>query len=173
MNRVCQWCGAQFAAKPSQVRLRNGGKYCSNPCKHKAQGAAMRGAGHPGWKGDDVNDAVGRDRALRMYDVTLCERCGASRNLDRHHRDGNTRNNASENVEVLCRSCHMRVDGRAARFSAATNLSPEVVMEIRRRYEALPRAGSRCKRGVVSALAAELGVSVKTINNVGSGRRAR
>jgi hypothetical protein len=44
-----------------------------------------------------------------------CDRCGKP-GRDRHHRDGNTLNNEPENIECLCRRCHMEIDGRLARF---------------------------------------------------------
>jgi hypothetical protein len=35
-----------------------------------------------------------------------CERCGTTGPVEAHHRDGNRRNNAVENREWLCPSCH-------------------------------------------------------------------
>jgi hypothetical protein len=133
----------------------------------------MRGETHPRWKGDAANVTTGRERARRRFAADACVQCGATENLDRHHVDGNTRNNEPENVEVRCRRCHMSVDGRLHALAHATDLTPAQVETIGRRYAALPRASTRCKPGTVSALAAELGVSVKTINNVSSGRRAK
>lgn len=34
----------------------------------------------------------------------------------RHHRDGNTANNKTENIIFLCRKCHMKEDGRLEQF---------------------------------------------------------
>lgn len=41
-----------------------------------------------------------------------CERCNRKlgRAWARHHKDGNTCNNARENVECICQSCHMKID---------------------------------------------------------------
>ena len=60
----------------------------------------------------------GRHIARRLY-PTLgdCEDCGAPA-TDRHHVDGDTFNNAPENIEQLCRRCHMRKDGRMAALAA-------------------------------------------------------
>lgn len=38
-----------------------------------------------------------------------CEDCGSSKNLDYHHKDFNKRNNDTENIKILCRSCHQKV----------------------------------------------------------------
>lgn len=64
------------------------------------------------WTGDQVSERGGRARALRLYkNIGPCVRCGAVK-AERHHKDGNTANNAVENIEALCRRCHMEIDGR-------------------------------------------------------------
>ena len=71
------------------------------------------GAEHHNWKGDNIVEKSGRTRAERKYTVAKCEKCGSeNKRLDRHHIDGNTKNNNRSNVVVLCRKCHMVVDGR-------------------------------------------------------------
>jgi 5-methylcytosine-specific restriction endonuclease McrA len=69
------------------------------------------GERNPRWKGDDATEKSGRQRAVRKYDIAQCEHCGAKA-TDRHHKDRNTKNNAPDNIQRLCRSCHMIVDGR-------------------------------------------------------------
>jgi len=70
------------------------------------------GEDHPAWLGDDVSRKGGRTRALRKYpDIGPCRACGSPR-AERHHVDGNTANNEPENIEALCRRCHMAEDGR-------------------------------------------------------------
>ena len=41
-----------------------------------------------------------------------CERCGSTRNLMVHHKDGNRKNNAASNHETLCWSCHEKATKR-------------------------------------------------------------
>ena len=67
------------------------------------------------WKGDDVDRNVARGRAIRRYALKECELCGKP-SCDRHHKDGNTRNNEPTNIQILCRRCHMIVDGRIRKF---------------------------------------------------------
>ena len=66
--------------------------------------APRRGADSPKWKGGPVNQtyhrAVTRER---------CARCGAMENLGVHHKDFDHYNNAPENLQALCVSCHMTV----------------------------------------------------------------
>jgi hypothetical protein len=75
----------------------------------------LRGEQNPSWKGDAARRDTKRARAQRAYALTGCERCGAPA-TDRHHRDGDTGNNEPENVALLCRRCHMALDGRLAEF---------------------------------------------------------
>lgn len=57
----------------------------------------------------------------RLAHIVVCNRCPATTKLEVHHKDRNWRNNAPENLEKLCRDCHieehleeLRVGGRAA-----------------------------------------------------------
>lgn len=69
------------------------------------------GANHHAYKGEDIIIKSGRTRALRNYPIRPCERCGNLKS-ERHHKDGDTRNNSPENIQFLCRRCHMLEDGR-------------------------------------------------------------
>lgn len=72
------------------------------------------------WKyqgvGDKVGKGGGRQRARKMYRLGPCIRCKKPA-TDRHHKDDNTANNHPSNIEILCRRCHMAVDGRAKRLA--------------------------------------------------------
>lgn len=50
----------------------------------------------------------GRKEAQKLYSLEgkNCNRCPATADLIRHHVDRNTDNNASGNIEILCRGCH-------------------------------------------------------------------
>lgn len=63
-----------------------------------------------------ASPGYGRELARKLYPLTNCAACGAP-GFDRHHRDGNTFNNAPSNVVVLCRRCHMTEDGRLEAFT--------------------------------------------------------
>lgn len=49
--------------------------------------------------------------AHRIHGNGPCERCGRDAR-DVHHRDGDWRNNAPQNLERLCRSCHVTEHNR-------------------------------------------------------------
>lgn len=87
--------------------------------KQTAEHVAKRkrfGRDHHAWVGDQVSLRSGRSRAERLYpDIGPCQRCGAAK-AERHHRDGNTGNNDPTNIDILCRRCHMSVDGRLDRL---------------------------------------------------------
>lgn len=96
--------------------------YCSKSCRQRAAWKrpdfrSKCSEGRSGekayqWQGDAVSVRGGRARALRLYrDIGPCVRCGAEP-AERHHRDGNTANNAPANIEIICRHCHMEEDGR-------------------------------------------------------------
>lgn len=72
---------------------------------------AVQGGEHPAWKGDEANTTTKRERTARRYELGTCERC-LKPATERHHKDGDTGNNIPSNIEVLCRRCHMAVDGR-------------------------------------------------------------
>jgi|SRR5579864_579601 len=91
---------------------------------------------HPLWLGDRVSRNAARKRTRRMYPLGDCERCGKSA-TDRHHKDDNTANNHPSNVSILCRRCHMEVDGRLAALIAMAK-APRVIKP--------PRPCGKCDR---------------------------
>lgn len=78
---------------------------------------ALKGEDHYAWKGDAATAPSKRCRAVKLYQISDCEDCGDPA-VDRHHVDGDTGNNARENVRFLCRRCHMIADGRLARATS-------------------------------------------------------
>lgn len=91
-----------------------------------------RGPGNPMWKGDRASAQSGRERAVRLFPFAETCSCGNPR-VERHHKDGNTLNNSPENVQMLCRRCHMKADGRLAEFQKMA-ARPDRVRDSRGRY---------------------------------------
>lgn len=79
-----------------------------------ANAAALRGEQHPAWKGDQAKPHSGRHRAQRLYALQPCKVCGLKPEdgeVHRHHKDGNTLNNAPDNIEMLCLKHHTEAHG--------------------------------------------------------------
>lgn len=76
---------------------------------------AQRRARYAGWRRDAITPDGGRRRAQKLYPLGACEQCGRP-GQDRHHKDGDTANNDPANVVILCRRCHMAIDGRLQAF---------------------------------------------------------
>lgn len=112
MNKVCLNCGKEIVPKyfiqkgknvlesPSQVERR---KYCDRLCMRKAFTKKVS---------DSQSYRCAHQTAKKIVmlngGINYCIKCGATKSLDVHHKDGNWRNNNLENLVVLCRSCHMK-----------------------------------------------------------------
>jgi hypothetical protein len=80
-------------------------QYAQSPDCHLNQ-YHQSGENHVNWKGG-IKPEYYRRIAFEAHGEQ-CQRCDSNRNLNVHHKDRNRRNNAAENLEVLCRSCHNR-----------------------------------------------------------------
>jgi thymidylate synthase ThyX len=78
------------------------------------------GEGNPAWQGGKASPQAGRYRAHRLFKRDVCSQCGSKEQVGLHHKDRNTLNNTAENVEVLCNSCH-------GKLQAAEDGSPNVL----------------------------------------------
>lgn len=107
-RRRCRACGKWFTRKKCN---RSTQKFCGHPCRISVCLRTKYGSDHPNWKGDLAKNDAKRTRAQRRYQLTDCERCG-KRGTERHHKDENPGNNEPSNIQILCRRCHMTIDGR-------------------------------------------------------------
>lgn len=76
-----------------------------------------RGSETYNWRGDNPPDPVLRKRARRLIGKVgkPCVRCKLNPSTDRHHKDGNIRNNSPRNIRFLCKRCHIIEDGNLPR----------------------------------------------------------
>ena len=103
--RFCERCGSKLERK----RLPNGDleylihfgrrKFCDRTCMAAAFDARPSTVNN-----SDANHYHSR----KMIPKGPCLRCGAPRARDVHHKDGDHSHNSPENLERLCRSCHMK-----------------------------------------------------------------
>lgn len=56
----------------------------------------------------EVGWSTAHYHARKMVPAGCCNRCGKPDASDVHHKDGNYLNNSPENLERICRSCHVR-----------------------------------------------------------------
>lgn len=71
--------------------------------EHHHDGAPL-GEKNGNWKG-----GIDRGTGYRKVDRGECVLCGATRNVEMHHKDGNHENNELSNLTVLCSPCHKKV----------------------------------------------------------------
>jgi hypothetical protein len=140
---TCEQCGKAFNRAPSLIKRR---VFCSKACMGLALRGThfhtqesrekirrwnqvhvnvkpLFGPDHPNWSGEEGrSDATGRRRARQRFPLTACEVCGRSPNetrIEHHHKDGNPRNNAPDNVQILCSKDHKAAErARKARKEA-------------------------------------------------------
>lgn len=132
IERICEVCSTPFTHISSRS---NSAKYCSRTCYHKAQhlrGSVKKNCLHcdkefltspsKNRKFCSIECRVNEQKtkfnptfqtvrkSMKRRDmITSCERCGyddVPQILGVHHKDRNRRNNAPDNLEVLCPNCH-------------------------------------------------------------------
>lgn len=54
--RTCETCGKEFIANVHQIRLRNGGRFCSRACKGASKSMQMRGEDNLNYKGGTLEE---------------------------------------------------------------------------------------------------------------------
>ena len=106
-QRFCPNCGKELKPKimpngvkesPSWFQQR---KFCDRLCMSNYYHKTHQKSGNVSWY-------VAHKRAREVDTDTACKICGATKNIDIHHIDGNIQNNSLENLIALCRSCHMK-----------------------------------------------------------------
>lgn len=112
---ACSACSAPVACTPHRLRRTSVEDICcSVKCRGQLKHLKMLARG----------PSESRIRVVYLRDglLTRCEVCGIAdeRVLVVHHRDRNRRNNATENLAVLCANCHMIEHHESRRIARAS-----------------------------------------------------
>lgn len=89
--KVCIHCGTPLAGTKDAARK----KYCDKECYR------LHRLSQP-----LTNKSTGHFRARAAEKSKACNRCGALKNLEVHHRDLNVLNDSASNLEKICSTCH-------------------------------------------------------------------
>lgn len=108
-EKYCQYCGKKLERKRYSNSVEDltrfsKRKYCGIECLRRAY--IGNGKKEKTW-GPAHKTARGIVYLIEDREK-VCSRCGSTTNVDMHHKDHNHSNNASENLVLLCRSCHMK-----------------------------------------------------------------
>jgi len=107
----CGCCGKPLKRKPHELKSSKSGKlFCSKSCAVSKNNELRRDENHPNWNGGNASGYY-RRKGLRESNGQ-CEVCGydkVSEILQVHHIDGNRTNNSSDNLQILCPTCHCEI----------------------------------------------------------------
>lgn len=107
-NAVCGYCDNKFYCRPSRIRnSKSGLLFCCRSHKdiaHRLNGITDL---HPPHYGTGTGQYSYREQAWAAFQH-ICNRCrfNDERILVVHHLDRNRKNNALDNLEILCPNCH-------------------------------------------------------------------
>lgn len=109
-EKYCSFCGKKIERKIYNSKLEDLGafkrrKYCCRKCMRMA--FVTKDASRQTWSG--AHESARKIVYLIENREKVCEICGSKINVDIHHKDGNHQNNVSENLMLVCRSCHIKL----------------------------------------------------------------
>ena len=109
-EKYCAYCGKKlerrrYKKKYEDLKIFEKRKYCNRMCMRKA--FVKTGDGDQDYS--PAHHSSRRIAYLIENREMKCEICGSTNNIDVHHIDGNYRNNKPENLQIVCRSCHLKI----------------------------------------------------------------
>lgn len=111
-DRFCEYCGKKLERKyyPNSNRYEDFNvfmrrKYCDRICMRKS--FLNFNGEEQTWQ--QAHDSARNIAKLFIEDRETCEICGKKGKMDIHHKDCNPHNNDLSNLQILCRSCHMKI----------------------------------------------------------------
>jgi len=110
--KICEHCSVPLCRKIYGSTLEDASRFMMRRfCSTECSGLFHR------------EEAPSRSAMLkRVYKIRgrSCEKCGAVVRLSIHHKDRNWRNNATENLQTLCSSCHTSLHHAAGEIIRST-----------------------------------------------------
>lgn len=97
----CLWCGDEFEARVTDIN-RGWAKCCSHSCAAKLSNSLR-----PEGKSRSKTRQRARNIYMKHNGLPTCQHCGAIP-ADVHHMDEDVNNNDLDNLQALCRSCHIK-----------------------------------------------------------------
>lgn len=108
---LCKICNKEFSPFPSTLKG-GGGKYCSQKCFWQIIGKTNLGSKNGMWKGDSVGYVALHEWIKnRLPKPKTCMDCHKKKPIDLANISQEYKRDLSD-WEWLCRSCHMKKDGR-------------------------------------------------------------
>ena len=98
-DKICPICGRAFNRNRFNGVLEDSMRYLSRKTCSQSCGNTLL----------NPTDRTTYHLRAKKFKKPICEMCGKKTDLDTHHRDGNIKNNISENILTLCHSCHMKL----------------------------------------------------------------
>lgn len=112
LDRFCSHCGKPCKKTISEIKKsKSGNVFCCRSCAISYNNSKFRTKeNNPNWRGGISKTQPGTKIAFRTY-IPKCVICGNEEKccLQAHHIDKNRKNNASENMIILCANCHCRI----------------------------------------------------------------
>jgi hypothetical protein len=113
-EHYCAYCGKQMErkrfpnGKVESIKLFLRRKYCNRDCMRKA--FVKDGDFSQEWR--PAHQTATKVAYIINGKGKVCQLCGATKNVDVHHIDGNYQNNTPDNLMIVCRSCHMKLHNK-------------------------------------------------------------
>jgi 5-methylcytosine-specific restriction endonuclease McrA len=105
-NTTCSWCYSGFYKTQSKKKAKSGNYFCSKVCQNTAQRIDGLKEIHPDHYGDGSSSY--RRIAFRSlkHECDICKYSEYVGVLVVHHKNKDRSNNAVENLQILCPTCH-------------------------------------------------------------------
>lgn len=111
LEKYCEYCGKKLERKrfPSgtleDFTVFTKRKYCDMKCAGRAKLKVGKKT-NQSWSNAHT---TARKMASMTMDMETCQMCGKKGKMDVHHIDGDYQNNSSDNLMIICRSCHNKI----------------------------------------------------------------